>query len=176
MIARLRLPIFYLLLFFLAIPESPAPIQENPEPMRTPKPEREHVSSRTSHERPAAKSTPEKAVSFAGTWGGTASGPSKQALIGTITLSSNYTLKVSPDERHVNWTSSAWMFSHFQATAQKSGRTLNWTCERHDIAGQTNIALKLEMNADGTGHLDGIQRYDKWHVQRLQLPTYRETC
>src|SRR5262245_16142468 len=142
MIVRLTVPTLYLVFFFLATQESPAPIQENPEATPSPKPKPQHVSSKTSHERPAPKPTPEKAVSFAGTWKGTASGPSKQALIGTVTLTSNYTLEVSPDEKHVNWTSSAWIFSHFQAMAHKSGRTLTWTSERHDIAGQTNIALK----------------------------------
>lgn len=112
------------------------------------------VSRKAPHERPAATSTPEKkTVSFAGAWKGTASGPSKQALIGETTLTSNYNVQVSPDEKQVSWTSSAWMFAHFQAPVQKSGRILSWTYQRHDIAGQSNIAVKMEMNPDGTATL-----------------------
>ena len=141
--------------FLLAAQRAPAPIQEvrespTPAAKRTP-PHR--ASNKAAHDQATPKSAAEKAVSFAGTWKGTASGPSKQALIGTVTLNSNYNLQVSPDEKHVNWTSSAWMFSHFQAVARKNGRTLSWTYERHDLAGQSNIAVKLEMNSDGTATL-----------------------
>jgi hypothetical protein len=141
------------LIMLLSAHRSPAPIREIQEsPAPSPKPR--HVSRKAPHEQPAATSTPEKkTVSFAGNWKGTASGPSKQALIGTVTLTSNYNLQVSQDEKQVSWTSSAWMFAHFQAPVQKSGRTLSWTYERHDIAGQSNIAVKMEMNPDGTATL-----------------------
>jgi len=140
------------LIMLLTVHRSPAPIHEVEGPTPAPKPQ--HVSRKAFRERPTATSTPEKkTVSFAGTWKGTASGPSKQALIGTVTLTSNYNLQVSQDEKRVSWTSSAWMFAHFQAPAQKSGRTLSWTYERHDIAGQSNIAVKMEMNPDGTATL-----------------------
>jgi hypothetical protein len=136
-------------------PHSLAPILEEalPTPSSKSKPKPQHTVNKSSPERSVGRSTPEKAVSFAGTWKGTASGPGKQALIGTTTLTSNYNLTVSPDEKQINWTSSLWMFSRFQAQARKSGRTLNWTYQRQDVAGQTNIAVKMEMNSDGTATL-----------------------
>jgi hypothetical protein len=145
---------FILGILVLTAHRAPAPIHENPEsPTPAPKRKQLHASSQPTQERAPPKPAPEKAVSFAGTWKGTASGPSKQALIGTVTMTSNYNLQVSPDEKRVSWTSSAWMFAHFQAPARKNGRTLSWTYERHDIAGHSNIAVKMEMNPDGTATL-----------------------
>ncbi len=123
----------------------PAPIQEVATP--PPKSKREAVRPKTeATPKPKAAST----VSFAGTWTGTASGRIRQVLVGETSFSSNYKIQISPDERTADWTSSAWMLAKFNAPVQKNGRTLNWTCQRHDFAGPTTIVCRLEMEANGT--------------------------
>ena len=74
----------------------------------------------------------------------------QQAVFGPTTTSANLNIQISPDERTVNWTTSAWMFGKTQAAVQKNGRTLTWTCERHYLAGQIAVACRLEMDANGT--------------------------
>jgi hypothetical protein len=138
----LLLPIALLL---VTAQRSPAPIQElTPSP---PKPKREIIKPKAE---PISKPKPVPAVSFTGTWTGTASGRINQALVGETLFSSNYNIQISPDERTVNWTSSAWIFAKFQAPVQKNGRTLIWNCERHDFAGKTSVNCRLEMDANGT--------------------------
>jgi hypothetical protein len=97
-----------------------------------------------------AKSESQSSVSFAGTWTGTANGRIQQAVFGPKAFSSNYNLQISPGEQTATWTSSAWIFAKFHAPVQRKGRTLNWTCERHDLAGKTAVFCRLEMNANGT--------------------------
>lgn len=125
----------------------PAPIVEEATP--TPRPKvKPQVEAPTKQHTAKAVATPK--VSFAGTWTGTASGTMQQAVFGPTTLSSNYKIDISADERSASWTSSAWIFATFHASVQKHGRTLNWTCERHDLAGKTMITCALEMNSNGT--------------------------
>lgn len=97
-----------------------------------------------------AASAKSAAVSFAGTWTGTANGRVNQAVFGQTTCSANLNIQISPDERTVNWTTSAWMFGKSQAAVQKNGRTLTWTCERHYLAGKIAVACRLEMGGNGT--------------------------
>ena len=52
-----------------------------------------------------------------------------------------------------DWITSRWLGAKFQAPVHKSGRTLSWSYEKHDIAGKTMISASLEMNANGTGTL-----------------------
>jgi len=117
----------------------------------TPKPKAKRHAV-TESETPPKQRTPSKlaAVSFAGTWTGTANGRMNQAVFGPTTCSVNLNIQISPDERTVNWTTSAWMFGKTQAAVQKNGRTLTWTCERHYLAGKIAVACRLEMDANGT--------------------------
>ena len=128
----------------------PAPIFEpsspTPAPQQPAKPKIKHSKPKTDNEGDSTKT-----VSFAGTWTGTATGRIQQAIFGPKGFSSSYKLQISPDERTVNWTSSAWIFAKFQAPVQKKGRVLTWTCDRHDIVGRTAIFCRLEMDANGTG-------------------------
>ena len=135
-------------ILFLTAHSLPAPIlEETP----TPKPKLSHQPATSpSKSKPSTTSKRELAVSFAGTWTGTASGRINQALIGETGFSSNYKIQISADERTANWTSSAWFFTRFQAPVQKKGRTLNWTTERHDLAGTTTVNCRLEMESNGT--------------------------
>ena len=131
----------------------PAPISEVPEATPTPKPKEPppHAESESKPKQTtASKSITTPRVSFAGIWTGTATGRIQQAVFGQTAFSSNYKIQISPDERTANWTSSAWIFAKFQAPVQKNGRALTWTCQRHDIAGQTTIFCRLEMDANGT--------------------------
>jgi hypothetical protein len=127
----------------------PAPISELPE--ATPKAKsREGEPGSKSKPSTEKKSVSAPRVSFAGTWTGTASGRMQQAVFGPTTTSANLNIQISPDERTVSWTTSAWMFGKTQAAVQKNGRTLTWTCERHYLAGKIAVACRLEMDANGT--------------------------
>jgi hypothetical protein len=134
----------------------PAPIFEDssptPAPQQPARPRVKQSKSKANSEGASikTKSEPQSSISFAGTWTGTATGRIQQAIFGPKGFSSNYNLQISPDERTATWTSSAWIFAKFQAPVQKKGRTLNWTCERHDLAGQTAVFCRLEMDANGT--------------------------
>ncbi|HZR79326.1 MAG TPA: hypothetical protein VFA58_08955 [Chthoniobacterales bacterium] len=132
----------------LAAQRLPAPIVEE-SPQQKPKPSRQ-TGPAHSESKQTQTSKKEPAVSFAGTWTGSATGRINQALIGETGFSSNYKIQISADERTASWTSSAWLFATFQAPVQKKGRTLNWTTERHDLAGTTTVNCRLEVQTNGT--------------------------
>ena len=134
-----------------AVHRLPAPVIETPEatPSATPKPRRQAASvESTSKQRAVSKPAP-AAVSFAGTWTGRASGEIHAPLT-PPNYACTYRIEISADEKTANWTASRWLLAKFHAPVQKNGRTLTWSCERHDIAGKTIISSSLQMNPDGT--------------------------
>jgi hypothetical protein len=149
--SRILRALFAIVLLLITAHRLPAPISEVPETTPTPKPKsNRQVTESAPKQQSATKAVTAPAVSFAGTWTGTANGRINQAVFGQKGFSSNYNLQISADERTATWTSSAWIFAKFHAPVQKNGRTLSWTCERHDIAGKTTVFCRLEMDANGT--------------------------
>lgn len=145
-----RLAILIALGLTVGVHRMPAPVVEEPEGAESPKPAmmRKHKDSAETKPREAPL-TRQSFVRFYGTWRGTANGRINQALFGQRDFSSTFKIEVSADERTVTWTSSAWMFARFHATAQKTDRTLSWSTERHDIAGRTAVICRLEQTGDG---------------------------
>lgn len=137
------------LLLVLSASRLPAPIVEEATP--TPKPKRHAVpeTETAPKQRAASKPVSTPKVLFAGTWTGTASGE-MHAPLASPNYSDNYKIQISPDERTANWTASKWLGAKFQAPVQKNGRTLTWSYEKHDIAGQTMMTSSLQMNDNGT--------------------------
>lgn len=136
-------------LFLVTAHRLPAPIVEQT-PAPKPKAKRSITETKNRATEPTQSKAAKSTVSFAGTWTGTAHGRLNEALLGQRDASSNYKIHISPDERTVNWTSSAWFLTKFQAPVQKKGRTLSWACEKHNIAGTTTVNCSLEMQANGT--------------------------
>jgi hypothetical protein len=129
-------------LLLLAVQRLPAPIVEEP----TPKP--------ASTAKPQAKIiTPPKpkppAIVFAGNWRGIATGE-MHAPLSPPNYSDTYNIQISADEKTVNWTASKWLGAKFQAPTRRSGQTLSWSYEKHDIAGKSVINSSLQLNSDGT--------------------------
>lgn len=151
-----QLPAAIGLFLLITVHQSPAPISEDSSPapalQQPPRARVKHSKPKADNEEDSrkTKSERESSVSFVGTWIGTATGRIQQAVFGPRAFSSNYNLQISPDERTATWTSSAWIFAKFQAPVQKKGRTLNWSSERHDLAGQTAVYCRLEIDANGT--------------------------
>jgi len=144
---RLRLATLIALSMTAGIHRLPAPVVEEPSsptPAATQKPRM--TPARSKPER--SPRVVEPVVRFAGTWRGTASGRINEALFGQRGFSSDYSIEIAPDEKTVTWTSSAWISATFHAAAQKNGRLLSWTTERHDIAGRTNIICRLEQTGE----------------------------
>jgi hypothetical protein len=146
---RVLLPIALLL---VTAHRLPAPIVEEPTPapeIKT-KPKRHAAEAETEPKpRSEKKSAAAPAVSFAGTWTGRVSGEIHAPLT-PPNYACTYKIQISADEKTANWTASRWLLAKFQAPIHKSGRTLTWSCERHDLAGKTTINASLQMNPNGT--------------------------
>src|SRR5712692_3558133 len=113
---RILRPLFAIGLLLIIAHQLPAPIVEETTPIPKPKEKRQASETKTRPKQPpASKPVSTPALSFAGTWTGTASGRIQQAVFGQRTFSSNYNIRISPDERTANWTSSAWIFAKFEA-------------------------------------------------------------
>jgi hypothetical protein len=132
----------------------PAPISEietpTPAPAERSKPKRHVAEAETEpKQRPMSKPAATPTVSFAGTWTGRVSGEIHAPLT-PPNYACTYHIQISADEKTANWTASRWLWAKFQAPVHKNGRTLTWSCERHDLAGMTTINSSLQMNQNGT--------------------------
>jgi hypothetical protein len=133
------------LLLLTSAPRLPAPIREEATPAPREKPK---VIAKPKAKIEATPKPKTIAIPFAGKWTGTASGE-MHAPLSPPNYSDTYNIQISADEKTVNWTASKWLGAKFQAPTRRSGQTLYWSYEKHDIAGKSLINSSLQLNSDG---------------------------
>jgi hypothetical protein len=133
-------------LILLTAHRLPAPISEE----ETPRPrEKSKMIAKPKTKGDATPKPRAPTILFAGNWRGVATGE-MHAPLSPPSYSDTYNIQISADEKTVSWTASKWLGAKFQAPTRRSGQTLYWTYEKHDIAGKSLINSSLQLNSDGT--------------------------
>jgi len=124
----------------------PAPISEEETPVPR---EKSKLIAKPKAKVDATPKPKPPAILFAGNWRGVATGE-MHAPLSPPNYSDTYNIQISADEKTVSWTASKWLGAKFQAPTRRSGQTLYWSYEKHDIAGKSVINSSLQLNSDSS--------------------------